>query len=91
MPTEWSLIKEFEHQQAFFNFLATIRYLSVENVSLLNQFKDLVPGGRTEEYRLQILEQENMQLRNDIGQLQNALRQVAERMNAAGNCLSFGF
>jgi hypothetical protein len=87
----WDLQKEFDEQKAFFSFVSMINGCASHPDNLLERFKNALPPGVAAEYRIQMLESENVMLRGQVDQLQYALKQIAERMNAAGHCLIFGF
>lgn len=89
--TKWDLENEFIAQTEFFDFVHLISGLSPEQSGTLEKFRKLLPPGAADEYRIQLMETQVDVLTAQVDQLQQALRQVAEKMNAAGNHLSFGF
>lgn len=89
--TIWNLEKEFQEQVEFFKFVELLGSLSPEKVGTFEKYRNNLPMGAADEYRIQLMENIIQNQLMQINQLQGAIRQIAEKMNAAGNNLSFGF
>lgn len=89
--TKWDLLEVFDTQKDFFDLLAVIGSLPDLERDPLVKFRDNFPPGVADVLRIRILSNKIVMLENQIPQIQLALTQIANKMNSAGACLSFGF
>lgn len=87
----WELSEEFEKQRSFFSLLSRISNLPSTSHDPFVRFDEFFPKGVTEELRKRILSQDVEKITPEIVQIKLALNQIAQKMNSAGACLSFGF
>lgn len=85
----WEFQKEFEKQQRFFSMLSLIK--TFEDSSPLAEFRDCFLPGIKEQFELKLVIKNLDNALFELQQHKNALNQIANKMNAAGNNLSFGF
>ena len=87
----WELADKFSEQLEFFSLLNRLRALPDLKSNPIAKFSNNFPPGVAEALSVQILMDDVKEAKFQIERLQNALKQIAEKMNNAGACLSFGF
>lgn len=83
----WSLQKEFEYQQSFFNMLESLSNLAPYNP--LNEFKDCFLPGVKEHLETLQLQQQVRELSIELSRHQQAIKIMVDKMNSAGLALTF--
>jgi hypothetical protein len=87
--TTWDLMKEFNDQKAFFEFVEIMSYLPAETSCTIIKYANALPPGSAHEYRIISLEQQLNNCRYELDRHRMALEQIVQRMNTAGAALSF--
>lgn len=87
--TKWTLEKDFTEQQNFFEFVNFVNRISLDSPSVLKQYRESLPPGSADEYRILFLEQELMNSRIQLNTLENWVKTIVDKMNSAGHNLSF--
>ena len=87
--TVWDLQSEFDKQSRFFSFLSAISYLNPDKVGLLEEYRGCLPSGLSDEYRIQLMENEIQRQNMEISRLMGAVTQIADKMSSAGQALCF--
>lgn len=87
--TTWNLEKQFDEQTRFFEFVNFIGNIDLNAPSALKTYRETLPPGSADEYRILFLEQELSKARMELTNAIAFIEKMAEKMNAAGHNLSF--
>lgn len=87
--TVWDLQEEFNKQQAFFSFVSLLENLPAEKNDLIAQFSNCLPQGVEDKHRITLLENQIANQRFDIERLMSGMNQIAQKMQNAGQALSW--
>ena len=85
--TKWDLQEEFNAQVAFFDFVAFMQNVQSNLVSPIHKYRDALPPGASEQYRIMYLEQKIMQQDALIHRLESFAKNVVDKMSNAGHSL----
>jgi hypothetical protein len=87
---EWTNRQEFGFQQDFFNLLSLLSGVSNKDTSVLARFSEFIPHAKYDLIESNLMRGRLDQLEMRQEAIVNAVRQIAERMTQAGNCLNVG-
>lgn len=86
-PTIWDLQKQFDEQQAFFNFVSLLWYIPEEKTDLIAKFGNCLPQGMEDKHRITLLENQILNQAQEIQRLMGGMNQIAQKMQSAGSAL----
>jgi hypothetical protein len=87
----WELQSQFNLQTEFFSLLEIISSLPPVIYDPFIKFSEHFPPGVPELLRTRILSQEMQNVKAELNLIKMGMQQIAQKMNSAGACLSFGF
>jgi hypothetical protein len=87
----WDHRERFDSQKRFFEVLIRISYLPDLSQDPLFEFQDSFAPGAASALRERLLRRDIESIQIQLPMITGAIKQIAEKMNAAGNSLSFGF
>lgn len=88
---KWDLMEQFNTQKEFFSLLTRIVCLPNLSYDPISKFRDHFPQGVSEVLNTRLIAQDVESLKMQIYPIQDALKMIASKMNAAGAALHFGF
>lgn len=87
--TVWDLQTQWDLQHRFFEFVALIGSVSLEQIKSMKEFEGSLPAGTIDLYRTAILTNKAESLNAQMSMMVSNLRMIAEKMNTAGHNLIF--
>ena len=86
---DWDLQKQFNEQKEFFEFVKYISNMSTQSTTSIAKYAHTLPLTTSTEYRIIDLERQLFDTQMKLASYEGALRMIAEKMNAAGQNLTF--
>lgn len=88
---DWNLRQQFDEQKSLFELISMIKNIGGQTNDLFDKHADKFPEGVAANLKIRYMANRIDHLEFSHQQIIGAIKQIAEKMNAAGNALHFGF